>query len=154
MKKLMIALACLVVLTGCGPSQSQSQVYVNPAPVAVVTPSSSTLGDNLNLQALGELVRRSANAQAIEGELNKPNSINNLDLDGDGQVDYIKVTEYANGNTKGFSFTVELAGGQTQEVATVELQQGQGNQATMNIQGNQTVRHQVRLRYGHLNNNL
>jgi hypothetical protein len=44
------------------------------------------------------------------------NSINNLDSDGDGQVDYIKVTEYGDGVNKGFSFTVDTKDGQTQEI--------------------------------------
>ena len=114
------------------------QVIVNSAPDVVVTPASN-LGDNLDLQALGELVKTSKNAQDIENKLNQPNSINNLDLDGDGKVDYIKVTEYGSGTTKGFSFTVDAPNSQTQEIATIELQQGQNQQANMNINGNQTL---------------
>ena len=142
MKKLFTIVACLMImLSGCDPNQrADGQVYVNEpsSQSAVVTPASN-LGDNLNLQALGELVKSSQNAQDIENKLNQPNSINNLDLDGDGKVDYIKVTEYGTGGNRGFSFTVDLAGGQSQEVATVELKQGQNNQACMNINGNNNL---------------
>jgi hypothetical protein len=140
MKHLLIAIACLLALSSCDSSHGQGQVIVNNTqPNYVVTPQASNLGDNLNLQALGELVKSSTNAQDIENKLNQPNSINNLDLDGDGKVDYVKVTEYAKNGIKGFSFTVDAPNGQTQEVATVELQQGANNQATMNINGNQTI---------------
>lgn len=143
MKKLFTAMACLtiVLLTSCDSNQNDGQVYVNSpqSSDAYVTPVASNLGDNLNLQALGELVKSSQNATEIENKLNQPNSINNLDLDGDNKVDYIKVTEYGT-TTKGFSFTVDLPGGQSQEVATVELQQSQNQQqAAMNIQGNQNL---------------
>lgn len=141
MKKVLLGMSCLaiVALSSCDSNYNGNggQVYVNQ-PDVVVTPASN-LGDNLNLQALGELVKSSTNAQDIENKLNQPNSINNLDLDGDGKVDYIKVTEYGQGASKGFSFTVDLANGQSQEVATVELQQGQNQQATMNINGNQNL---------------
>ena len=141
MKKLILVLGIILIgYTSCN-EQAESQVIVNqPRTTAVVTPDNGNIGNNLNLQALGELVKKSNNAQEIEEKLNQANSINNLDLDGDGKVDYIKVTEYGQNGIKGFSFTVDLANGQKQEVATVELQQVQGQQnATMNIQGNQTI---------------
>ena len=129
MKKLILVLGIILIgYTSCN-EQAESQVIVNqPRTTAVVTPDNGNIGDNLNLQALGELVKKSNNAQEIEEKLNQANSINNLDLDGDGKVDYIKVTEYGQNGIKGFSFTVDLANGQKQEVATVELQQVQGQQ--------------------------
>ena len=136
MKQFFLAIVCVLALTSC--EQQGGQVYVN-SPNVVVTPETTNLGDNLNLQALGELVKTSTTAQDIESKLNQPNSINNLDLDNDGKVDYVKVTEYGSGDKKGFSFTVDMPSGQSQEVATVELQSSANQQATMNINGNQTV---------------
>jgi uncharacterized membrane protein YgcG len=146
MKKTILALtfACTLALTSCGPNQNYNtgggQVYVNPPsqPNVVVTPEATNLGDNLDLQALGEMVKTSTSAQDIEKKLNASGSINNLDLDNDGNVDYIQVTEYGTGDDRGFSFTVNLADGSKQEVATVALQKSAGNVA-MNIQGNQQV---------------
>lgn len=134
MKHLFIALACLVALTSCGPQLQNG----NTASI-VVNPEATNLGASLNLQALGEMVRTSKDAQDIESKLNQPSSINNLDLDGDGKVDYIKVTEYGDGTNRGFSFTVDLANGEKQEVATVEIQKNDTQQATMNINGNASV---------------
>lgn len=137
MKNIVLTVACLIVLSSCDSNQNSyrnGQVSVNQ-PSIVVTPVATNLGDNLNLQALGELVKTSKNAQDIEDKLNTAGSINNLDLDGDGSVDYIKVTEYGDGNNRGFSFTIELAGGEKQEIATIDIEKGESN-ANMNIQGN------------------
>ena len=140
MKNLFVLLVTALTLVSCKPNNNgydNAQVVVNQ-PTISVTPEVSNLGDNLNLQALGELVKNSTSAQDIEDKLNSNGSINNLDLNGDGSVDYIKVTEYGNGNQKGFSFTVDVANGQTQEIATIEVAQGSNN-AQMNIQGNQQL---------------
>lgn len=139
MKKLSIIIAGLC-LFGC--SQPSGNVYVNPPSnqqsAQDVNVNPTNLGANLDLQALGELVKSSQNAQDIEQKLNAQGSINNLDLNGDGNVDYITVTEYGDQNTKGFSFTVDLGTQGKQEVATVTVSQ-QSNQANINIVGNQQV---------------
>ena len=143
MKKVLFLLTIAIALVSCNGNNNgynQSQVVVQPyQPSQVsVTPEVANLGDNLDLQALGELVKNSTTAQDIEDKLNTTGSINNLDLNNDGSVDYIKVTEYGDANQKGFSFTVDVAEGQTQEIATIEVAKG-SNDAQMNIQGNQQL---------------
>ena len=103
----------------------------------VVSPSTPMIGDNLDLQALGELVRRSGNVEQIENEINSNGSINNLDLDGDGQVDYIRVQEILGGNKRGFEFIVDLPNGSSETVATINFEEG-GDMGHMSIQGNPT----------------
>lgn len=140
-KTLLLIAAAVVLLSSCDDNHNRNygggNVYVSE-PNVVVTPEATNLGDNLDLQALGEMVKSSNNAQDIENKLNTSGSINNLDLDGDGNVDYIKVTEYGDGNARGFSFTVDLPNGEKQEIATVDLQKGSGDVA-MNIQGNKQI---------------
>lgn len=143
MKNLFILLVATLTFVSCKENNNgydNRQVVVNdyqPSQVSV-TPEVANLGDNLDLQALGELVKNSTSAQDIEDKLNNTGSINNLDLNNDGQVDYIKVTEYGDGNSKGFSFTVDLPNNETQEIATIEVQRGDGG-AQMNIHGNQQL---------------
>ncbi len=128
----------LATLFSCKDNQqTSSNIQVNQ-PEIVVNSEVASLGENLNLQALGELVKNSKNAQEIEEKLNVSGSINNLDLNGDGNVDYIKVTEYGDGNSKGFSFTVDLASNDSQEIATIEVNKGSSN-VEMNIQGNEQL---------------
>jgi len=98
----------------------------------------------LDLQALGELAKKSKDAQTLENELNKENSINNLDLDGDGKVDYISVTEYGDDQNKGLSLTTQIKNAETnkvdtQEVATIQFSKNTDNTGNMQIAGNQNV---------------
>lgn len=99
----------------------------------VVQPASNSIGDNLNLQALGELVKNSKTPQDIEQNLNADNGINNLDLDGDGNRDYLKVSEYGSPPEYGYSVTAVLKDGEP-EVANIVVNT-QTNQYT--VAGNQ-----------------
>lgn len=142
MKKIILSLFLIGIFVACDNNyqRNNGRVVINQTSTdAYVTPEVTNLGDNLDLQALGELVKTAKSAQDLENQLNSSGSINNLDLDGDGKVDYIEVTEYGDGNTKGFSFVVEMPGGEKQEIATVELQKNTNNQVAMNINGNSTV---------------
>lgn len=56
-------------------------------------------GDNLNLYAVMNLFQESRTLEDFERSLNDPETkVNNLDLDGDGYVDYISVNDYVDGN--------------------------------------------------------
>jgi len=56
-------------------------------------------GDNLNLYATMKLFQESETLESFEKNLNDENSrINNLDLNGDNQVDYIMVIDYVDGD--------------------------------------------------------
>ena len=89
-----------------------------------VTTSSTAAASGLDLQAVTEIVKQSKNAAEIEQKLNAPGSVNNLDLYGTGNVDYIHVTEYGKGNMRGFSLTVMDSTGTDQEIATIEIERG------------------------------
>ncbi len=138
MKKLLLSTILVLSLVSC---KDSGKVYVQE-PIqrqtqdVVVTPTTSNIGDNLDLQSLGELVKQCGNAQDIENKLNADGSINNLDLDGDGQVDYIKVNEVNNGQGRGFVFLVDGSNG-SQQVATITISQS-GDVANYSIQGNPT----------------
>jgi hypothetical protein len=145
MKKLVCMLSLVSALVSCNgnTNRSNGSVYVadySPSQSSVtVTPEVENLGQGLDLQMLGEMVKSSTSAQDVEDKLNSNGSINNLDLDNDGNVDYVKVTEYGSGSSRGLSFTVDLAGGQTQEIATIQIDNSSNNFANMNIQGNSNL---------------
>ncbi len=124
-------LLCFFLLPACDRNRPAESGQVNVY-------ADKDFSKGLDLKALGELVKKTPDAEAVEKELNKPNSINNLDLDEDGKVDYIKVTEYGKDNVRGLSFTDDVKGGETQEVATVEITKNQSN-ADMNVVGNNTI---------------
>lgn len=139
MKKIVVLLGLSLVLFSCKDNSYPAQSYQpQMAPAQVVVEPASNFGDGLDLQALGELVKNSRSAEDIENRLNQPNSINNLDLDQDGQVDYIKVSEYGSGNSRGFTFTVDTPDGGKQDIANVDVNNA-GQQVNLNIQGNQQI---------------
>ncbi|MFT5906658.1 MAG: hypothetical protein ACI9E1_002270 [Cryomorphaceae bacterium] len=88
------------------------------------TTVTSYAADNLDLKAVTALATEVETAEELEKKLNDPaTKINNLDLDEDDKVDYIKVTEIA-GEQKGFSLTVEVpseTGVEEQEIATIQF---------------------------------
>lgn len=93
----------------------------------------------LNLQAVSDLAKSSKDAADLEKKLNSQSTgVNNIDLNDDGKVDYINVTEYGSGDTRGFSLTTELAPGKVQEIATIEFVK-EGDRATMHTRGNSSL---------------
>jgi hypothetical protein len=90
----------------------------------------------LDLAATTELAKKATDAADFEKRLNSQSeAVNNIDLNDDGKVDYIKVTEYGSGNTRGFSLTDEISPGKVQEIATIEFQK-ENNAATVQTTGN------------------
>lgn len=96
----------------------------------------------LDLQAVGELLKKAETAADFEKLLNsKDNGVNNLDLNGDGVVDYIKVTEFGEEAVRGFSLSSEIAPGQEQELATIKIAKDEAKPQTavVETQGNPQV---------------
>ena len=131
----------LVVLSICNkrdrqPSSRQAAVS-DQYNVNVQTVVSAA--DGLNLAAVGDLLQKAKDGETFERLLNSANNgVNNLDLDEDGTVDYIYVTEYGDERVKGFSLTTQPKAGETQEVATIEVEKS-GSNAQVQIQGNEQM---------------
>ena len=103
----------------------------------------ATAADGLDLKAVGELVKQARDAEGLEKLLNKPDGVNNLDLNEDNKVDYIHVTEYGDDRAKGFSLTVQPEPGETQEIATIDIGK-EGKKANVEVHGQEQI-------YGHNN---
>jgi hypothetical protein len=95
--------------------------------------------DGLNLKLIGPLLKKAKDAEGLEKLLNDPSEgVNNLDLNEDEKVDYINVTEYGEGNNRGFSLTTDMGGGEVQEIATVQIEK-KGDNADVQVQGNRQI---------------
>ena len=137
MKKLILIIIGAALFTAsCNQQPQTDNTQPDNTPVTVTVTQKPA---GLDLQALGELAKKCSTAKELEDKLNQPNSINDVDLDGDGNVDYLKVTEYGNGNDRGFSITDDLKDGTTQEIATISFSKQPNNQVATNISGNQTI---------------
>ncbi len=95
----------------------------------------------LNLQALGALIKSGSisDAKGLENALNASNGLNNLDLNGDGNTDYVNVKENSGtADVKSFDlYTNE--GSQENHVATIEVQMFSEDNYQMNIAGNPNI---------------
>lgn len=80
-------------------------------------------GDNLNLYAVMNLFQESQTIEEFEKRLNDEDSkINNLDLNNDGYVDYIMVTDYPDGNDHNIVLQVALGPNEKQDVAVFTVE--------------------------------
>lgn len=93
----------------------------------------------LDLKAVSELAKKAKDGPEFERLLNdSKEAVNNLDLNDDDKVDYIKITEFGSGDRKGFSLTTEVEPGKAQEIATIEFKkEAQG--ATVQTTGNPSL---------------
>ncbi len=80
-------------------------------------------GDNLNLYAVMDLFRNSETLEGFEKSLNSPDlRINNLDLNGDYQVDYITVSDFINKKVHTIVLRAILGPNDYQDVAVITVQ--------------------------------
>lgn len=137
LKIMAIAFFCIAGLALCVGVTSSDETY----DVNVTQMVDADKG--LDLRAVGEILKKSKTAEDFERLLNSPDSgVNNLDLDADGKVDYIKVTEFGSDQVRGFSLTTEVARGEVQEVATIKIQKKGDDDAQVEYHGNPAI-------YGH-----
>jgi hypothetical protein len=77
-------------------------------------------GDNLNLSAVLDIFQQSKTLEAFEASLNSnENKINNLDLNDDGMVDYIKVLDYKEGRLHSIVLQTDLSANESQDLAVI-----------------------------------
>ena len=95
--------------------------------------SSGLEGDNLDLNGVLELFKESEDVEDFEKKLNsEDNGVNNLDLNEDGQVDYIRVVDYAEDDAHALALQVPVNETESQDVAVIEMEQV--DEKTTNLQ--------------------
>lgn len=134
-KYLAVFLGIIVLWSFCSePSRKGEEFY------DVQVQNVITANENLDLKAVGGLLKKAKDGETFEKLLNsKSEGVNNLDLNEDGKVDYISVTEYGTEQVRGFSLTTEPSPGEVQEIATIEVEKVSGEQAQMEVRGNQQI---------------
>ncbi len=97
-------------------------------------------GDGLDLYGALELFKKSDSPEAFEKAINeKGNEINNLDLNGDGEVDYIRVIDNAKEDVHAFVLQVPVSETELQDVAVIELEKDGSESATVQIIGDEDI---------------
>lgn len=97
-------------------------------------------GDNFSLEGALELFKRSASPEEFEQLLNSQDSkVNNLDLNGDGMIDYIKVIDQQDGNVHIFILQALISQSERQDIAVIELEKLSNGKAVLQIIGDADI---------------
>lgn len=97
-------------------------------------------GDHFSLEGALELFKKSASPEEFEKMLNSPDSkVNNLDLNGDGYIDYVRVIDRYEGNVHAFILQAVVSDRETQDVAVIELEKRANGKAVLQIVGDEDV---------------
>jgi hypothetical protein len=97
-------------------------------------------GDNFSLEGALELFKKSDSPEAFEKALNtKNNEVNNLDLNSDGDIDYIRVIDNSEGDVHAFALQVPISEKESQDIAVIELEKTGKEDAILQIVGNAEV---------------
>lgn len=127
MKAKVLFLVFLAIGFSSCSAQSQTTVYAK----------NSDISDNLDLRAVASIFGESANLQDFERRLNDPKyQISNLDLNGDDQVDYLRVIESVESRTHVVIIQAVLDRDVFQDIATIDVERDNYNQVNVQVVGN------------------
>ena len=97
-------------------------------------------GDNLDLFGVLDLFKSSASLEEFEKKLNDPtNEINNLDLNNDNDVDYIRVIDRMEGDAHAIVLQVPVSATESQDVAAIELEKTGTDVADLQVVGDEEL---------------
>src|SRR5215211_3954720 len=97
-------------------------------------------GDNLDLYAVLEIFQKSKTIEAFEKSLNDEKAkINNLDLDLDKKIDFIKVVTKKKDDSYSFILQVDVSKKETQDVAVILLDKDKNGKVGLQIVGDEEL---------------
>jgi len=104
--------------------------------VTTVEAKDTDVSDNLDLEAVASLFGDSKNLEEFEKKLNDPETqISNLDLNEDGEVDYLRVTETSKGDTHLVTIQAVIGKDQYQDVATIDVEKKGKDETQVQVVG-------------------
>jgi hypothetical protein len=128
--KYLFSLAVVSILTVLS-AQAQNQSGVD---------STGLPGDNFSLQGALQLFQDAASPEAFEEAINKEgNHVNNLDLDEDGNTDYVQVVSKMDKDAHVFILQVAVSEKETQDIAVIELEKTGSEIAMIQIVGDEDI---------------
>jgi len=104
------------------------------------TDSTGMPGDNFSLQGALEMFKQASSPEEFEKLINSADkNVNNLDLNGDGEVDYIRVIDKAENNVHAFVLQVTVSETENQDIAVIELEKTGDTTAVLQIVGDEEI---------------
>lgn len=97
-------------------------------------------GDNFSLQGAIEMFKKAASPEEFEKLINtQSNNVNNLDLNGDGEIDYVKVIDKMDKDVHAFVLQVAVSESENQDIAVLELEKTGDATAVLQIVGDEDI---------------
>jgi hypothetical protein len=129
MQKLLRLLLLLFLFGANAPAIAQSEAEKLDLP-----------GDNLNLYAVLRLFQESKTLEAFERSLNSEQSeINNLDLNGDENIDYIRVSDNVNGDIHTITLKVAVSENEDQNIAVFFVEKKSDGKVLIQLVGDEDL---------------
>ncbi|MBT1702781.1 hypothetical protein [Chryseosolibacter indicus] len=130
MKPIRMLLVTAILVLGWVTSYSQYSQAVEP----------EVPGDQFSLEGALELFKKSASPEEFERLLNSSDlKVNNLDLNGDGYIDYIRVFDRYEGNIHAFIMQAVISDNENQDIAVIELEKLANGKAVLQIIGDEDI---------------
>ncbi len=130
MRKLILLLNLLLSAT----------VFAQSAANDTTPPALGLPGDNLNLSLVLNLFKQSSSIEDFEKQLNNSdNAINNLDLNNDGNTDYLRVVDYGKGDYHTIVIQDPVSASETQDVAIISIEKKGNDIAHVQIVGDESL---------------
>jgi hypothetical protein len=113
---------------------------VAPAQTIEKEDSTGLPGDNFSMQGALEAFKKAGSPEEFEKLINSEESrINNLDLNADGNIDYVRVVGRTEEDVHIFVLQVPVSEKESQDIAVIELEKSGDESATIQIVGDEDI---------------
>jgi hypothetical protein len=97
-------------------------------------------GDDFSLEGALDLFKSCNSLEDFERELNSPEvTVNNLDLNNNGRIDYLRVVDHAEGDLHAIVIQALIDNGLSQDVAVIEVKRNRHGEAVIQIIGDEDL---------------
>lgn len=97
-------------------------------------------GDNFSLQGALQMFQKALSVEEFEKLINtEDNHVNNLDLNADGDIDYVKVIDKNDKDVHAFILQVPVSENESQDIAVIELEKTGDTTAVVQIIGDEDI---------------
>ena len=104
------------------------------------TDSTGFPGDHFSLQGALQMFQKASSPEEFEKFLNtQDKNVNNLDLDKDGKIDYVKVIDKTEKKSHAFILQVPVSQTETRDIAVIALEKTSDTTAVIQIIGNKEM---------------
>ena len=125
LKRLLLSIVCFLTASASANAQQDS---------------TGMPGDNFSLQGALEMFKQASSPEEFEKLINSQDkNVNNLDLNGDGEIDYIKVIDKTENNVHAFVLQVAISETENQDIAVIELEKTGDTTAVLQIVGDEDI---------------